>query len=249
MTKPNEDSSITSKYFNFPITILEMLHSRGIRGICDDILSYCCFAFTANEQEEVNNKIIKANQYYGVTFTHYNYDNGKNLFLSIPSNSPKAGITYFMLMDFYNNSKTDFEIDSFIGFCAIRSILQKQKCFKVTKNYVVARMAGFANTGDSARYPARVERYLKRYHFDKLIAELKDHWGLKVYANHTYGLFVSFKMNYRELGVYAELRKKKNKNAGEKVTKKLENEIILQDVKNTLFRPNVSTPYHLINNN
>lgn len=245
------NNDYTQAYINFPITLL-IGARENIIHTCENILNYACYEF-ANRPENVSlsphDRIKAAMKYYGTSYTQDDYKRGENLdrTYNTPKSykltkPPKCGISVTMLYDFLKNYKRPFEIESLLGYCAIRSILQKQRYLLVTKSYIVARMAGFATSAESSKAPPKIAKYLKRYHFDKLINELTEHWYLEVYAQHTNGLYVSFALTYEELGVDAEMNKKKNKAALRKSNKKDENERITKIVNYKLKKGESTTP-------
>jgi hypothetical protein len=79
----------------------------------------------------------------GITFgdINWSYDRGKQL---SSVRGPKTSITKKMLIDFNKNEKEEFEVVTFLAFAAIKSILQRQKCTKITNKYLLGRMAGNA---------------------------------------------------------------------------------------------------------
>ena len=147
-----------------------------------------------------------------------------------------------MLREFSEEFKTEFEIESFLAFCAIRSILQQQKYYCITKNYLVARMVGFASPKKSNKAPKHILKYLKRYHFNKIINELTKHWGLTAYGNNTYGLYVSFKLDRKKLGIVAEMLKKRNRILMDNKKRKLENDEIKDIVRRKVEGETNATP-------
>jgi hypothetical protein len=243
------DFDDTQKYINFPISILKcpLIDENGkqiynIVKVISNIWCYGCYAHTANLEGDKESKIQEANNFYGVTFNSNFFDVGRQLFSEVPLNYPKAGISLSMLREFSVEFKTEFEKETFLAFCAIRSILQKQAYYCITKDYFVARMAGFPSSKHVNNAPAHIQKYTKRYHFNKMIKELTKHWGLAAYGNHTYGLYVSFKLKRKKLGVEAEMLKKRNKDQRECNERKLENDEIKALVKRMLEGGNKATP-------
>ena len=240
MKNRNEQISEKGIYINFPITILIQTDVHNISSRCDSILDYACYEYSIRpdlSSLSIKKRIEEAANYYHIGFGPSSYESGEveyrrlNYMNASFINPPKCGVSLKMLFDFRDNVKSVFEIESFIGFCAIRSILQKQLCYLVTKKYIVARMAGFTRINDYKKAPKNISKYLIRYHFDKIVGELTDKWGLKVFGNHTNGLYVSFALTPVQLGVHAEMNKKKNRSIIKANTKKEEAERINQQVK------------------
>ncbi len=239
MKTKDEPKSKKPIYINFPINILMNSDVSNISNRCNFILQYSCYEYSKRPELSSLNfarRIAAAEKYYNVPFSEDDYEQGYAVFHmysnsnSKPNKFPKSGISVSMLLNFRDNPKNDFEVESFLGFCAIRSILQKQPYFKLTKDYLVARMAGMSTMSEHTIANDNITKYQKRHHFSKLIKELSDHWGLKTYANYTYGIYVSFSMTRFELGIIAEEHKKRNKAIREAKSRKEENERIRQSV-------------------
>ena len=202
-----------SEYLTFPVVLLKCAHV-DIKGTVDSVFNYCLFercismVGTQDEQIKVAAKDLK------VKFGNAkkSYEEGRILFDTIPTNSPKTSIRHDMLFDYYGNSKTEFEVITFIAFAAIRSILQRQPYTKITNEYLIGRMAGNNKPGEPI--PDGILKYNNRYQLDKIKLDLQLNWGLKLYGNHTRGFYVSFSMSLESLIKQAELRRKKYKLKG-----------------------------------
>jgi hypothetical protein len=131
------------------------------------------------------------------------------LFDSIPEDSPKASIKRHLVSEYLEQSKSEFQIVCFLAFAAIKSIIQRQGVKKITKGYLLSRMAGY--NGVSETLPDWIKKYGVRHNMDKIKQELQLNWGLNLYGIHTRGFYVSFKMDLDELAIYAEKKKKSNK--------------------------------------
>lgn len=192
------------KYLTFPIALLK--DSRHcIKQKIDGVFDYCLFdAMVRNGcgAEEAARTI-------GVKFGKIDraLKNGEMLHNSIPDNYPKTSISKSLIFDFYLNSKTEFEIDCFLCFAGIRSILQRKPFAKVVNSYILTRMAG--NAGVNDELPEWISKYQQRYHLDKVKTELQLNWGLKIYSTHVRGNYVSFTLELKELVYHAELKRKK----------------------------------------
>ena len=140
------------------------------------------------------------------------------------------------MFDYLENKKTEFELACFCAYAAIRSILGKKPSIKMTNEFFVARMFGFASILDMPpqfRTKNIYKKYTKRYNLDRIKNELIDNWGMKYYARHTRGFFVSYNLSMESLVERAErerkVHKQKVKKAGDaailaKVLAKLEAE-------------------------
>ena len=140
---------------------------------------------------------------------------GRKIEKQIPKGEVMAMIGNHLLFDFRDNPKTEFEQAQLLAFIAINSILGTKKYTKTNKMLIVSRMFGFAS------YPKMTEKdlseiqmkYLKRYHFDKLIQELELNWNICTYSNKMRGIYVSLKIKFPlpELIAIAEKKKPSNR--------------------------------------
>ncbi len=200
-------------YYTFPIMLLSG-KANDIRTAMSDVMYYCGFVETKAVSGKVDKIMAHAGHKLGINWGDVNtsYNNGQKLFDSIPARSPMTSISKVTVFEYYQKHKTEFEIECFLAFAALRSIIQTKSFTKITNDYLIARMAGM-NSAKDARLietSSGLGKYLTRYHMDKLKIELQDHWGLKMYAQHTRGFYVSFKMNLGDLVFEAEKRRKTN---------------------------------------
>ncbi|NVO21696.1 MAG: hypothetical protein HXX13_18495 [Bacteroidetes bacterium] len=201
-----------SRYINFPICLLANAQ-ENFQKTCSNILSYGLFIFCqSHPQKNKSEQFNQAMDYYKVTIENpeLSYAQGERLFNEIPPKNPKAGISTKTLMDFYTNPKSEFEIDSFLAFCGMRSILQKKAYCKITNEYLLARMAGLTSPMNDQKLPIMVTKYQKRYQIDKLREQLQINWGLKLYSYHARGYYISFKLTIEELITQVEMRRAKS---------------------------------------
>src|SRR5690606_35847291 len=137
------------RYFNFPVQFLEGYFDNP-KDVLRNILDYALYAHTLKYEHDSGYKslITSAEKYFSVQVgsKKLTYDNGEDLFNSIPESCPKVGIRWPIFWDFYNNDKTDFEHACLLGFLAIKSILLNKPYCKVTNNYWWARMDGKAKS-------------------------------------------------------------------------------------------------------
>lgn len=193
-----------TKHLTFPIALLkDSRHCLGEK--INHIFDYCLFDTMVRNDCEA----VPAAKILGVKFGNLDRSvlNGELLYNSIPHNYPKTSISNSIIFDFYLNSKTQFEIDCFLCFAGIRSILQRKPFTKIVNSYILARMAG--NAGVDDELPEWISKYQHRYHLDKVKTELQLNWGLKVYSTHVRGNYVSFTLELKELIYHAELKRKK----------------------------------------
>ena len=198
------------EYLTFPIIILKNGFA-DIKVSVDNAMHYCLYDYCSGIEGNQADRIAKAEEYLGITFGNSKkaFENGRGIFTTIPPKSPKTSIRKKMIFDFYKESKTEFEIVTFLAFASIRSILQKQPYTKITNEYFVGRMA--CNNKGNEELPEWIFKYNNRYQLDKIKQELQLNWGLKLYARHTRGFYVSFSIELVQLITHAENRRLKFK--------------------------------------
>ena len=140
---------------------------------------------------------------------------GRKIEKQIPKGEVMAMIGKHLLFDFRDNPRTEFEQAQLLAFIAINSIIGTKKYTKTNKKLIISRMFGFAS------YTKMIEKelseiqmkYLKRYHFDKLIQELELNWNVCTYSNKMRGIYISLKIKFplSELIAVAERKKKSNR--------------------------------------
>jgi hypothetical protein len=209
--------------------------SKNIHDSLNRVTHYCLF----NETRKYSNEMPKSDAIecarggLGIIYSNidFAFKDGEMLYNSIPDRSPKTSINKDIIFDFYKNEKTEFEVVVFLAFAAIRSILQRQPFVKVTNEYLLGRMAGNAKKGDALPY--WLEIYKTRYQLDKIKNELQLNWGLKLYANHVRGFYVSFKMDIRTLAFHVEKRRKKTRERELAAIKKEAKEMAIAEIYKT----------------
>ena len=152
---------------------------------------------------------------------------GSILFDKFYKQSSYCGIRTDIIWDYSNNPKTERQIAQFCAFCATRSILGKGSHKKTNTKLIIARMFGY-NTIDEfntdapkmAKNISQAERlqrlhtlecrgkYSKRYHIDKILTDLEIGWGLKRYADHVRGMYISYEYSLQALAKLCEENKR-----------------------------------------
>lgn len=207
---------MADKYLNFPIPLLQDAFS-DIRKTMNDIMRYAGYAHTpklvyGNKYE----RIEAAGRYFGITFGNVNsvYTEGKTLHDSLPSNSPMTGISTTICFDFYENHKRPDEIAVLLAYLAIKSAIGAKPYTKLTNEYSVARMGGYANIKDMPNpLPNPLLKYYTRRKLDKIKQELQLNWNVNIYSIYTRGFYVSIdnKFSLDKLVFEAEKRRKSTK--------------------------------------
>lgn len=140
------------------------------------------------------------------------FEVGRKIADSILPNEPMPMVKLELLLNFYNEEKSEYEIAQLLGFIAIKSILGKKAIVKTNKSLILSRMMGYASSNCIKSVTnEHFEKYETRYWFDKLMKGLRDGWTIKSYSNYTRGLYVSSgrDITYERLIEYAEMRRPK----------------------------------------
>lgn len=165
------------KYLTFPIIILNPGPAH-IKDVLSNAMDYCLYCeYLKQEGSHLERSKLAAKE-LGLRFSGLEsaVKNGRCLFDSIPEGSPKTSIDKDRIFDFYKQGRDEFEIVCFLAYAALRSIIQKQSCKKVTNDYLLSRMAG--NSKKDEALPEWLKKYQKEYWLNKIKDELQiSHWG------------------------------------------------------------------------
>jgi hypothetical protein len=184
-------------YFNFPIVLLQGAF-ENIRGAMGDIMDYAGFAHTLKlEYGSQQEKMLAAGEYFFIKFSPTSYTRGKELYDSIPENTPKAGIKKELCFDYYQNPKSCDDIVYLLAFLALKSMIGSKPYIKATNSYLVARMAGIASVQEKLTAPeTKLDAFFTRRKFDKVKLELQLNWHVCIYSHYTRGFYVSFEEKF-----------------------------------------------------
>jgi len=201
-----------TKYFNYPIHLQHEILTAPYE-VLNNIFDFAIVKF-ANELEGSKEQRIKyVKKHFALTIGNeqQTWSNGSRL-QNHQHPMPYTGIGRELWFDFYKNidNKTEFQLAQLAAFQGIKSILGKKTATKTNRSMIVARMFGYASSKQVENSPL-IEKYSKRYHFDKLINQLEMDWNLKVFSNHIRGMYVSFDLDYKALAELNENGKRKNK--------------------------------------
>jgi hypothetical protein len=201
------------KYFNFPIQLLEDFMKNDPQKILNNISDYVIYEDSLKLYEGSNlEKIISCASNYNMTLGNNEKTlvNGKELYNSLPINSPRAGIKLSIWWDFYKNKKNEFDKICLLSFLAIKSILGRQKSYcKTTNFYLWSRMDGKVKAvNDVWDLSIEIREYANEYQTKKIKAALIHNWGLVTYSRYCRGFYISYKLSLEELIMEAEKRRK-----------------------------------------
>ncbi len=205
-----------TKYLNFPIALLRTAFIVP-KDSMDKIIDYSVYLKAQRDYKKVNVEIMNhvADEDLGITLGNAkkSIENSQQIENSIASNTPTTGINKAIIFDYYKNSKDEFQIATFCAFCAIRSILGTKSYCKTNKAFIHARMFGYSSIKEVPGSLNPVQsKYLQRYHIDKVLLELQMNWGLKLFADHCRGFYLSFTVSHEVLAKVCLNGKKSTKN-------------------------------------
>ncbi len=226
-------------YLSFPV---QLLREDNIKVIADKAIGYGIIDYMVRHELKGLNGFNEACYFIGISITDANreqvYKATRGVYDALNNSIDKivyVSIKRDMLFEFMKVPKTDFEIDVFRAFIGVKSILGKKPFQKITNGFLVARLAGFSSEKEATECVSRgfaggvcmenggfkfYQYHGKRYQIDKLKEELEKRYKLKLYATHTRGFYVSFKMGFEALVMQAEANKKGAKDKAFKDKKK-----------------------------
>ena len=221
------------RYFNFPIQLIRGA-SKDISKVCWDIICHSLYNYALKASALPTDEDFKmATDYYRMpirdTSIKTALKNGRTLYDSIPSRSPIAGISSDVVLDYYQNDKSEFEIACFCAYAGVKSYLGKDPCKKITNLTLLSRMSGYSTEKEmQENKPIMLSLYSTRWKIDKIKSNLKIKWGVKIYSRHTRGMWISTTMNLEELIIVAE---KARKRYIEKTYKEQEEEVLIRALR------------------
>ena len=225
-----------NKYFNFPIQLLEgfMVNSNNV---LNNISNYAIYENSLKlEHGTALQKIKDSASFYGMKLgsVKNTLDNGKLLYDSLPTTSPKTGLSLSIFWDFYKNDKTEFDKVCLLAFLGIKSIIGRKPYCKTTNLYLWARMDGKPKAIDwTSELSDEVKKYANEYQTKKIKTALRNSWGLVHYARYTYGFYVSFILDLKQLITEAEKRRISTKEKQHKEHEKQLLKEVLEQLKTT----------------
>lgn len=199
------------KYLNFPVCLLSGIF-ENTKKVMNDIIDYAIYKHSLKlELSDETGNLESSAKYFGINLgnSKRTYKNGKLLYDSIPEKTPMTGINKEMLFDYFEHEKSEIEIVTLLAFLAIKSILGTKPYSKANKQFLLSRMSG--NAKKDGIISDQLSKYLLRYHFDKIIIELKLNWRLVYYSYHTRGFYISFDLSLEKLIEICETDRKSTK--------------------------------------
>lgn len=226
-----------TKYFTVPIGMLKGLISgeRDMMKCASDIVGYSLYYHAVRlpfmaEGNEITTQLKAAAKFLNIRIGSIEeaLRVGKALYEKYHRKGAYCGVNTEIVWQYYNGPKTPYQIAQFCAFCATRSIIGKGEYKKTNRNLIAARMFGYTNKEEmqnntpdltvkniSKKVRAIREKeieerskYQTRYHSDKILTDLELNWGLKRYADHIRGMYISYSMDLAELAKICEQSKK-----------------------------------------
>lgn len=196
------------QYLNFPISLLQGFMEAPKKALANII--YYCIVFEMEVHQRPFDEVRK--DFHMATPSDINdiWDDASELFRNTPRNQPRTGLEVGMFWEYYNENKTDEEKAILLAFLAIKSIVGMNWYYKLGKQEIIFhRMAGHTNT--DGELPDTIKPFCTRYKFDKIKAELQDHWGISFYSCHVRGMYISTELDTSLLAYQVEKRKQATK--------------------------------------
>ncbi len=206
-----------AQYFNFPVKLLEGIF-KDKQKVLSDALDYFLYSHSLKlELDATKIDLFKSSsKYFNVNLGNVSqsFKRGKELFDSIPTDSPKVGLNTSIYWDFYKNHKSDFEIACLTAFLAIKSIIGTKPYCKMNNAYLWARMSGNSKAMKEVNELSdNVKKYANEYQTGKIKNALREDWNLVTYSRYTRGFYVSFTLELPALITEAEKRRKSTKDS------------------------------------
>ena len=224
------------KYFNFPIQLLEGFMIDSENAIMN-IKDYAVYENSLKLEQGTDLQKIKASaSFYNMELgsVKNTLDNGKLLYNSIPTTSPKVGLNLTIWWDFYKNDKTEFDKICFLAFLSIKSLIGAKPYYKATNFYLWSRMDGkIKSIVEVSALSVEVRKFANEYQTTKIKTALRNSWGLIHYARYTRGFYVSFKFTLKQLILEAEKCRISTKEKQYKEQEKEALKEVLEQLKST----------------
>jgi hypothetical protein len=223
------------KYFNFPVQLLDRFLINSHKRL-EDITDYAIYEKSLKvEKGTVKDRIKESASFYNMTLgsIEKTLNNGQELYNSIPTNSPKVGLSLSIFWEYYKKDKTEFDKVCLLAFLALKSILGNKAYCKTTVKFWLSRMDGKCKqVNEYWELSPEIEKFSNEYQTKKIKTALRNGWELITYSRFCRGFYISFKISLGQLILEAEKRRISTK---EKQYKAHEQETLKQ-VKELLNR-------------
>lgn len=208
-------------YIVFPLWLLEGVDVDCIHEIAFKIF---CFAVYPHSKKLTygtpERMIASAATYYGFHMDmtdrriHNIRSTGEMLLNNLRPGYPLASVPIKKLIEYINFDKdinfekSELDVVCLLAYASLRSIAGESLVWQTSKIIVLSRMAGNPITINEQALPPFLQKYLIKWHFDKIIFELKHNWGVAYYAQYTRGFYFSFDLKLKYLVEAVEKNRK-----------------------------------------
>lgn len=194
--------------YNFPISML-----RGFMAETDSVLDSILDFNIWQEYEKCEDiEVVKTR--LGITISNKDktLESGKRLSKKYRYDGyPWTGISHKLFWEFFREDRSDFDKAALLGFLAAKSLIGGKPYYKLTNQSVLQkRMAGYKEK-DRCEIPKELKHFTTRWFFDRIKLELKENFGVVIYANHVRGMYISTSLSLEQLAVEAEENKLKTR--------------------------------------
>jgi len=194
---------------DFPVSLLKDATNCDIHETCYNIMCFSAYKITLHLRfNDEYGKMEYASKLFNFKYNDVEkaYDTGEKIFKKVKLFFPKITIRPDIIIDFIESDKNQFEVDCFLAYCSLKSIVQLDPFKKLTKDYLFARMMGLPKASGEWRVHETYKKYDIRYHWDKLKIELQTNsiWDIKYYSDRTHGFYISFVLEYDKLVLEAQ---------------------------------------------
>lgn len=148
----------------------------------------------------INYKLDRAHKFLKLKVNYWGYIRGEKLIEETPDKEPMPMVSAKLLFKYYNNDKSKLEVEQLAAFIGLKSILGQREVCKSNKAHILARMFGYSSAKDIHENNVMgvvFAKYQKRYHMDKLLEALRDHWHFKTYSEKMRGFVMGVGSNLK----------------------------------------------------
>ena len=156
-------------------------------------------------------------------------------------NPPLAGVRQRDLIIAKGYANQPLELACFLMHLAIKSIIGKDPCKKITNLYIFSRMDGH---NKSVKSEEELSPALRRFYTEYYIRLLKLNcyykWGLQYYSSHIRGCYYSYRMNMEQLITFVEKERQEKTVAGRTRAMAAERRAAIAQAKKNLAEKNLA---------
>jgi hypothetical protein len=221
-----------ASYINFPIVLMQNAYKDFSSFMMNALLyaSYyhCKTSMSFGEDVDKFGDSLRYFGYQNKSSLEINFFKAEQLYDDIPIVVPMTGVSIQVFKDFCFQPKTKEQIAVFLAFIGLKSIIGRKAYCKITNQYFLARMGGFACIKDvPSPLPPSLQDWNTRRKLERIKAELERSWNVNIYGYKMRGFYISIDNKYSRPKLI-EVAESKRKSFSTKMLKKLNNEIRLE---------------------